>query len=137
MDTDYIFVYGLLKSNYENKPAKFIRKNCELIGGGSFSGILLDLGTYPGAIFDSTSPTNVFGEVFQIKQNKKALITFLDEFEGVGSQFHKPNEYVREVIGIDTKRGVIYASCYLYNWSKKGKNIIESGRYENALGKRN
>lgn len=137
MKSDYIFVYGLLKSTYENEPARFIRKNCELVSRGWFLGTLYDIGTYPGAVYDEEATTKVFGEVFRINQNKEELIRFLDHFEGVGSAFPEPNEYRKEIIPITTPEETLNASCYLYNWNSDGLKVIESGRYENVHGTRN
>ncbi|RNC79490.1 MAG: gamma-glutamylcyclotransferase [Balneola sp.] len=132
----YIFVYGLLKSTYENEPAKFIRKNCSLLGEGYFPGQLIDIGSYPGALYEEDSEMNVYGEVYKIEKNEAELVAYLDHFEGVGKQFEQPNEYVREVIPVQMGDTELKASCYLYNWSIKGKTVVESGRYENKDGTR-
>jgi gamma-glutamylcyclotransferase (GGCT)/AIG2-like uncharacterized protein YtfP len=137
MKDDFIFVYGLLKSMYENEPAQYIRRNCTLIGEGFFPGKLVDIGTYPGAIFDETSQTSVYGEVYKIERNKEELFAFLDHFEGVGPEFEEPNEYKRELIPVQLGDKKIHASCYVYNWNSDGLKVIESGRYENADGTRN
>lgn len=137
MEMKYIFVYGLLKSMYDNEPAKLIRKNCTLIGEGSFPGKLIDIGSYPGALFDPKAQTQVHGEVYRIDQNENTLISFLDHFEGVGKQFNQPNEYVREVIPIRIGDQELKASCYLYNWNYDELKVIASGRYENIDGERN
>ena len=121
---------------YENEPVEFMRKNCTLLGEGFFQGTLLDLGTYPGAIYDKFSEYKVFGEIFEIQKNKKELVAYLDRFEGVGEEFTRPNEYVREVIPIETHNGTLHASCYLYNLDWNEKMIIYSGKYENAKGTR-
>lgn len=136
MESNYIFVYGVLKSMYDNEPAQFIRKNCDLIGDGWFSGILLDLGNYPGAIFDSSSELRVHGEIYEIKKNKVELVSFLDEFEGVSLRFEQPYEYKREFIPIQTSIGDLSASCYLYNWNPEGFAIIPDGIYKNEKAKR-
>ena len=136
MKKNYIFVYGLLKSIYDNEPARFIRENCSLIGEGSFSGKLYDIGSYPGAIFDLNSDSKVYGEVFQIVKNEDELVSFLDQFEGVGDDFEQPNEYVRKHIPITTSQGIISASCYLYNWNLDNHKVIDSGRYKNTKGNR-
>lgn len=136
METNYIFVYGVLKSIYDNEPARFIRKNCDLIGDGFFSGMLLDLGNYPGAIFDANSESKVHGEVYKIKRNKDELVSFLDEFEGVSPRFDKPYEYKREFIPVLSSIGEIYASCYLYNWNPNGFPVIKDGIYKNEKAKR-
>lgn len=136
MKSNYIFVYGVLKSMYDNEPARYIRKNCSLISKGSFSGILLDLGNYPGAIFDINSESKVHGEVFEIKQNKVELVSFLDKFEGVDPRFEQPYEYKREFIPIQTSIGELSASCYLYNWDPEGFAIIPDGIYKNEKATR-
>ena len=136
MKPNYIFVYGLLKSNYVNEPAQFIRKNCELVSSGNFPGSLFDLGTYPGAVYDEESESSVYGEVYQIIQNEEELVIFLDTFEGVGPDFEQPNEYKRELVPIKTEDGIIKASCYLYNWNLDGLKVIANGRYENEKGTR-
>ena len=131
MNTDYIVVYGLLKSMYDNDAAKMVRSHCEAIGEGTLPGYLYDLGNYPGVIFDEESSSTVYGEVFKIIKDKEKLIQFLDDFEGVGSQFKSPNEYRKEVIPVQTEMGEIQAWCYIYNLDPKGFKLIESGRYEN------
>ncbi|GAB5408119.1 MAG: gamma-glutamylcyclotransferase [Balneolaceae bacterium] len=136
MEPKYIFVYGLLKSMYHNDPAKFVRKNCSFIGEASIPGKLFDLGTYPGAIYDEKSSSKVHGEIFQIIKNETELTHFLDEFEGVGSHFKQPNEYVRVSIPVKTATSIIEASTYLYNWNLEGLKVIDSGRYENEKGNR-
>ena len=137
MNTNYIFVYGLLKSIYDNEPARLIRKNCTLIGEGSFPGKLIDIGSYPGAVYESKSDSKVYGEVYRIDKNKDELVSFLDQFEGVGDQFEQPNEYVREIIPIQIDGREILASSYLYHWNYDGLKVIASGRYENEKGTRN
>ena len=122
---------------YDNEPARFIRKNCSMLSEGYFPGILIDVGNYPGAIYDADSEKKVHGEIYRIDQNYKELVAFLDQFEGVGDQFEQPNEYVREVIPAQIDGKEIMASCYLYNWNYDGLKVIASGRYENQEGNRN
>ncbi len=136
MESTYIFVYGLLKSMYDNEPAKFIRKNCTLVDEGWFPGTLIDIGSYPGALFKPESESKVFGEVYRIDKNETELVEFLDHFEGVGNQFEQPNEYVRKVIPVTMKESSVKASCYLYNWNYDNLKVISSGRYKNAKGNR-
>ncbi len=132
----HIFVYGLLKSMYDNEPARFIRKNCSLVGEGYFPGRLIDIGSYPGALYEEHSEMNVHGEIYKIERNEAELVKYLDHFEGVGKQFDQPNEYIREVIPIQMGGKELQASCYLYNWPVEGKRVIDNGRYENKDGMR-
>lgn len=136
MNTNFIFVYGLLKSIYDNEPARFVRKHCQLVDKGYFSGKLFDIGTYPGAIYDPESGLAVHGEVYWVTGNQLELETFLDHFEGVGLEFEKPNEYKREIIPVTTGNKILNASCYLYNWNLDRAKLIASGRYQNEKGNR-
>ena len=134
--SDYIFVYGLLKSMYDNDAALFIRQHCSLIGEGTISGRLFDLGTYPGVVYEPEASTTVTGEVFEITSNKEGLISYLDEFEECGPQFEQPNEYRKEVIPVSVN-GIIYqASTYIYNRNLDGLKLIESGNYDDITGTR-
>ncbi len=134
--TDYIFVYGLLKSMYDNEAARFIRKHCSLIGTGTIQGRLFDLGTYPGVVFEADTKTQVTGEVFQIETNHKGLVTYLDEFEECGPQFEQPNEYRKEVIPVTVGGKIYHASSYIYNRNLDGLKVIESGNYDDITGTR-
>ena len=136
MHTDLIFVYGLLKSTYSNDAARFVRSYCEFVGAGSFPGALYDLGNYPGAVYEENSDSLVHGEVYRILRNEKALVQFLDKFEGVGEEFPHPNEYIRKFISVNMDGQIIKASCYLYNWNLDGIKVIESGNYDNRSAKR-
>lgn len=130
----FIFVYGLLKSKYENEAAQTVRKNCTLIGEGRMPGRLYNIGTYPGAVYIEDATTFVYGEIFEIQQNEENLIHYLDRFEGVGADFPEPNEYHKEIIPVQTEQGVIQASCYLYNWNLERLELIKTGNYEDQNG---
>ncbi len=133
---DYIFVYGLLKSMYDNEAARFIREHCTLIGEGSIPGRLFDLGTYPGVVYEAEAATYVTGEVFKITSNKEGLTKYLDEFEECGPQFEQPNEYRKEVVPVSVEGVIFQASSYIYNRNLDGLKLIESGNYEDITGTR-
>jgi len=133
---DYIFVYGLLKSMYDNEAALFIRQHCTLIGVGTTPGRLFDLGTYPGIVYEPNAETIVFGEVFRIDTNKEGLNEYLDQFEECGPEFEQPNEYKKEVIPVDVNGKVYHASSYLYNRNLDGLKKIDSGNYDDITGTR-
>jgi gamma-glutamylcyclotransferase (GGCT)/AIG2-like uncharacterized protein YtfP len=136
MNPHFIFVYGLLKSNYENEAAQTVRENCTLIGEGRMPGRLYDIGTYPGAVYIEDATTFVHGEIFEIQQNEEKLIHYLDHFEGVGADFPDPNEYRKKIISVQTEQGAIQASCYLYNWNLERLELIKTGKYEDQNGRR-
>ena len=62
--TEFLFVYGTLRSEFPHPLAKRLSTQAKLIGKGSTPGLLYDFGWYPGAKFDPNSRTHVIGEVF-------------------------------------------------------------------------
>lgn len=134
--TDFIFVYGLLKSIYDNEAALFIRQHCSLIGTGTIPGRLFDLGNYPGVVYEADAETIVLGEVFKIHSNKDELISYLDEFEECGPEFDQPNEYRKEIIPVSVNGAIYQASSYIYNRNLDGLKLIESGNYDDIKGTR-
>ena len=62
--------------------ANRLRTGAKLIGKGSTSGLLYDLGAYPGAVFASGERRRVIGELFRLGGNAK-LLADLDSYEGI------------------------------------------------------
>ena len=115
MNTQNIFVYGLLQSNYDNKAAKMLRKHAALIGPARIPGAIFDFGNYPAAIFEKNMKGIVSGELYYIHGDSKQLLKFLDEFEGIGPDEEHPFEYQRGFVLAQCEDGEKSAICYLYN----------------------
>lgn len=135
MDSDYLIVYGTLRPAFSNPFARYLRQYSQYVGEVSFPGQLFDLGTYPGAIFLPHSPTNVYGSLYNVSQHKHPLLTYLDDYEGIGEQFEQPQEYVRIIIPIDWAGKTGCCWFYQYNRPIDSKKRIESGDYERYVGK--
>ncbi len=80
--SDHLFVYGTLRSESTHPMAGRLRAGAKLIGRGSTSGLLYDLGAYPGAVFAPGERRRVIGEVFWLGANAR-LLASLDRYEGV------------------------------------------------------
>jgi gamma-glutamylcyclotransferase (GGCT)/AIG2-like uncharacterized protein YtfP len=79
----YLFVYGTLKSHFDNDFAKYLRQHAELVGEGHVIGRLFLLGWYPGLVLDADG-YEVKGEVYNINdQVEEDLLKKIDEYEGV------------------------------------------------------
>ena len=78
------------------------------------TGRVFDLGAYPGAIFLENSDKYVTGHVFKMHR-PELVLSVLDEYEGVGERFTKPNEYVREERPVLIEQEVLKCWVYLYN----------------------
>ncbi|MFD2573980.1 gamma-glutamylcyclotransferase [Spirosoma soli] len=133
-NSDYLIVYGTLQPQFDNPYATFLRKHGQYIGDGQFSGLLVDIGNYPGAIHQQGSITNVYGTVYDVTRYSQTVFRYLDTYEGVGSGFEQPTEYVRSVIPVYCTNAILDCWAYLYNWPIDGKRVIESGDYAQFLG---
>ena len=61
--TEFLFVYGTLRSEFPHPLAKQLSTQARFVGKGSTPGLLYDFGWYPGAKFDPHARTHVIGEV--------------------------------------------------------------------------
>ncbi|PTQ96990.1 gamma-glutamylcyclotransferase (GGCT)/AIG2-like uncharacterized protein YtfP [Mucilaginibacter yixingensis] len=123
----YLFIYGTLLDS-GNRFGAFLQANSKLIGAGSFSGRLYDIGHYPGAFFDETCGLKVHGQIVELPDPDKVL-SYLDPYEGIGPENEEPYEYTREVISIETENGLLNCWVYLYNHPVNGYRQILSGKY--------
>jgi gamma-glutamylcyclotransferase (GGCT)/AIG2-like uncharacterized protein YtfP len=78
----YLFVYGTLKSQFDNEMAKFLRQEAKLVGEASVIGHLYLLGWYPGLVLDADG-YEIKGEVYQLNEESEDILLKLDDYEGV------------------------------------------------------
>ena len=131
---DYLLVYGTLRPGFDNPFAEFLRQHSQYVGEATFPGLLFSLAwsdapDYPGAVYRPNAITNVIGTVYDISRRKQLILTYLDDYEGIGDAFDQPNEYVRAVIPVRYCETTLDCWIYLYNWSTDGKPLITSGDY--------
>ncbi|QHV95451.1 gamma-glutamylcyclotransferase family protein [Spirosoma endbachense] len=129
----FLFVYGTLRPTFDNAFSQYLRQRAHYMGDGWFPGQLLDLGSYPGAVYDRTSSATVRGTVYDIRKNSETVLTYLDYYEGVGSEFESPTEYIRAIVPVRCKGTLIDCWVYLYNHPSEDKTLIESGDYSHYL----
>ncbi|RYF47329.1 MAG: gamma-glutamylcyclotransferase, partial [Cytophagaceae bacterium] len=94
-----------------------------------------DMGSYPGAVYQADSATHVHGSVFDISNQKEAILTYLDYYEGVGDQFEQPTEYIRAIVPVQFNGDTTDCWIYLYNLQTDDKPLIDSGDYSIHIGK--
>ena len=123
----HLFIYGTLLSA-DNDFGAYLKKNSTYISSGSFSGLLYDMGEYPGAIYKPNISERVYGNIILLNDDPSVLKT-IDEYEGFGENEEQPNLFVRELIPVETVSGVINCWVYLYNLSVAGHTQIISGCY--------
>ena len=76
-----LFVYGTLRMGSRHPMAHRLRAGGKLLGRGRTSGVLYDLGVYPGATFAGDARSRVVGEVYAVRHGSR-LIAELDYYEG-------------------------------------------------------
>lgn len=122
---EILFVYGTLL-DAQNQMAQFLKLNAEFYAKGYFTGKLIDLGDYPGAVLSKNTDDKVFGSAFVLK-NPATVLPVLDEYEGAGEKFSEPKEFIRTKTEIITdKKEKLQCWIYLYNLSTKNLREIKS-----------
>ena len=81
MPVRILFVYGTLRLGSRHPMAHRLRAGGKLLGRGRTSGVLYDLGVYPGATFGTGERGHVVGEVYAVRHGSR-LVAELDYYEG-------------------------------------------------------
>jgi len=129
---DHFFFYGTLIPEYAPDHLREILAGFHFIGEGWLRGTLYDFGNYPGAVFDDSSQTKVFGRVYQASCDD-LLLAELDRYEGYDQLSPEAGEYIRRRRNVTLANGsVVECWTYDYNWSTAGFLTIASGRWGGA-----
>lgn len=126
---DYLLVYGTLRSSFTNEAAQFLHRHSRYVSEVTFPGLLFDMGSYPGAVYQPDSASRVAGTVYDIGENKSAILAYLDDYEGIGSNYALPHEYIRTVTPARFDNGRIDCWVYLLNLPTAQRRIIPSGDF--------
>lgn len=122
---DLIFVYGTLLTE-NNAYGAFLLNNARFIGRGKLPGRLYDIGRYPGAVAGGAG--FVYGAVYRMG-DADGVLKVLDDYEGFGDDYQQPNEFIRQLAGVDMDEGCLQCWVYFYNHSVAGLSCISSGKY--------
>ena len=77
--SDAVFVYGSLRSEFENRYAVELRSAADLVGCATVMGSIFRVGRYPG--YRAEPAGLVRGEVWRLREPERTL-AILDEYEG-------------------------------------------------------
>jgi gamma-glutamylcyclotransferase (GGCT)/AIG2-like uncharacterized protein YtfP len=107
---DLLFVYGTLRSEFDNQYARLLRSSAELIGPATMPGSIYRVEHYPA--YRPVPAAEVRGELYRLGDPETTLRA-LDEYEG--------DDYERVVIG--------QAWIYQYRWPLPEADRIASGDF--------
>ena len=102
-----VFVYGALRKGASNA---WRMERARFVGEATVKGTLVKVDWYPGLVLEGD--TMVAGEVYEVdEQNLKEL----DEFEGVGIEDARNDEYKRVTVEVQLKEAES-RTCQIYEW---------------------
>jgi gamma-glutamylcyclotransferase (GGCT)/AIG2-like uncharacterized protein YtfP len=121
----YLFVYGTLRSGFDNPIAQLLHQNARLLGHGHVAGRLFNLGWYPGATCEPGSPYRVWGDVYELIDER--ILVQLDEYEGITG--HPDDEYARRNVPVQVGAVEVRAEMYVFLKADGTQEWIESGNF--------
>jgi gamma-glutamylcyclotransferase (GGCT)/AIG2-like uncharacterized protein YtfP len=117
---DFLFVYGMLRSEIQNPHGERLRAEAELIGPATVRGAIFRVSHYSG--YRPTPEGSVQGELYRLA-DPATLLKGLDAYEGA--------EYVR--IQVPVQAGAVetdaLAWIYQYRYQPAADTRIESGDF--------
>lgn len=123
---DRLFVYGTLRSVFQNEFARLLAEGENLLGGGRVHGRLYDIGRYPGLVLSSAAEEWAVGEVYRLRDADRTL-AILDRYEG--ADFTRVSGDVLLDTGEPSPAWV-----YVYNRPVDEQRRILSGNYLDRPG---
>jgi gamma-glutamylcyclotransferase (GGCT)/AIG2-like uncharacterized protein YtfP len=120
---DLLFVYGTLRSGFDNPWAKLLRERAELLGPATVRGAIYRIHHYPGFRPESAPGTGgvVHGEVFHLFPDPAALLKALDEYEDA--------DFTRVLVDIEQGGAAATAWIYRYDAALPPDSLIPSGNF--------
>ena len=111
---DLLFVYGTLRSEFENAYARLLRAQADFVGKATVRGSIFHVDFYPA--YRHQPDGEVHGEVYRLHESA-ATLTELDGYEGEGF----------ERVQAETSRGAAW--IYRYRGAPPAEARIASGDF--------
>ena len=123
-----IFVYGSLRSGFQNPAYGYISKHFTLIGKAKVKGKLHDMGSYPVAV-PTEEDSYIIGELYAHKKPAEFswAIGQLDEYEGLTPDEDEVQVYNREKVTVYLNDATEQAWIYWYTGKIEDQPVIPSG----------
>ena len=126
--SNYLFVYGSLRSGFKSSAYEYITKYFTFVAHSKARGILYNLGTHPVAK-PTTDDKFIVGELYVVSNPNFASYAFaqLDDYEGIEVEENTIPEYIKSLTEVEVDEQVFIATVYWYNGNTSHAPIIESG----------
>jgi gamma-glutamylcyclotransferase (GGCT)/AIG2-like uncharacterized protein YtfP len=123
-----LFVYGSLRSGFNNPAYTYISKYFTLLGTGYVKGKLYQLPEFPAGV-SSEDDHLIKGELYVIKVPAECswAIAQLDDYEGVQAEEGEIPLYKRVLTSVQINGQEEQAWIYWYNGSLENGVLIEGG----------
>ncbi|MET0356521.1 MAG: gamma-glutamylcyclotransferase family protein [Cellvibrio sp.] len=125
--SDYLFVYGTLRSACESDAHKQYLQGADFVSPAKTRGKLYLVDYYPGLVLSETEHW-AMGEVYLIES--EAQLHELDVYEGCAKKSPQPHEYERRIVNTVLSSGeLINAWAYIYKQDTSNFSVIDSGDF--------
>jgi gamma-glutamylcyclotransferase (GGCT)/AIG2-like uncharacterized protein YtfP len=125
----YLFAYGTLQPEYAPPAIAHVVARLRLVGNGFASGVLYDLGGYPGAVPDPSSNERIRGVVLQLPDDASVLRE-LDAFEEFYPDAPERSPFLRILHPVVLATGgTLQCWVYVYNRNPASARILPDGIY--------
>ena len=137
-DTYQLFVYGSLRSGFQQAAYQYLSKYFRLLGEARVKGKLYDMGEYPVAL-----PTNeerfIIGELYQINNTDEFsyAIGQLDDYEGLFPENEEVPLYKRKAVTVYCNNLQSTSWIYWFNGTVEGLPEIVTGDVLEYLQQKN
>ncbi len=127
--TPFLFVYGSLRSGFQNTAYAYISQYFTLVSPAKANGKLYDLDDFPAAVPDDSAQHFIVGELYQINDADEFswAIAQLDDYEGLYTENEEIPLYRRKLTTVYWNNQQEKAWVYWYNGNVEGKPLIASG----------
>jgi gamma-glutamylcyclotransferase (GGCT)/AIG2-like uncharacterized protein YtfP len=125
----YLFAYGTLVDRHAPRALAATLKRLKPVGKGFIFARLYDLGDYPGAVLDPNGRHKVFGLIYELPRDEKALER-LDAYEEFDPRHPAASLFVRKRAAINRpNQPPLTGWVCEYNRDVNSSPLIKSGHY--------
>lgn len=122
----YLFVYGLLRSDVGGPMQPTLAAMARLVGRATWQGRLYRVAEFPGAVPADDEGEQVIGELYELGAGGEALLAELDAYEEV------PDDYLRVRSTVSCAGREFAVWVYVWNRPTDALERIESGDFANG-----